>query len=190
MAGYPPNEYTWYDIDAKIGRDATEDDVRVMFQSLLADRFKLRTHRETRDLPEYEVVMAKDKAKLTPASAEERMKVDFEGRRFTWPKGDCGVTLWTEGSRLICHAATIDKIVASIGNEKRGPIVDHTGLSGTYDVNLLFTSEHSKPRTDDGPPAAPLLEEALRSELGLKVQRTKGPVEVVVIDRAEKPTVN
>ncbi len=81
-----PIAYEWYDIDATVAQDATEDQVRLMFQSLLEDRFKFKIHRETRELPEYELTIAKDKAKLKPASDDELMKLEIEGRPMTWPE--------------------------------------------------------------------------------------------------------
>ena len=183
-----PIAYDWYDIDAKAPGDATDDQVRLMFQSLLEDRFKLKVHRETRELPEYELTVAKGNAKLKPASGDEPMKVEIEGRHLTWPKGNCASTAWLEGAHLICHAASIDQIVGVIRGEMGAPVVDRTGLTGLYDLNLLYLSDRQKPR-DDGD-AVPLLPAALQAELGLKLEKGKGPVEVLVIDHLEKPSGN
>jgi uncharacterized protein (TIGR03435 family) len=178
----------WYDIDAKVGHDAAEEQVRLMFQSLLEDRFKFKVHRETRELPEYELTIAKDKPKMTPASDDELMKLEIEGKHFTWPKGNCGITGWLEGAHLICHAATMEQIVSAISGGLGAPVADRTGLTGSYDLNLRVISDGQKPREDAEP--GPSLPAALQSELGLKLEKGKGPVEVLVIDHMEKPSEN
>ena len=87
--GYGSDEWNSIDIDARIGYDATDDEVRLMVQALLADRFDLKLHRETRELPVYLVTIAKGGAKLKPAS-ERPMEVRIEDRHFSLPKSGCG----------------------------------------------------------------------------------------------------
>ena len=188
LIGSPNTDYNWYDIDAKIGRDATDDEVRLMFQSLLQDRFKLKAHRETREIPEYELTIAKRRPKMTPSTSDEPMKLEIEGKQISWPKGGCGNTAWVEGSHLICHGAPMEKIVAAISGEMRNPVADRTGLRGTYDLNLIFIPENRKAGPDDV--AGPSLEDALQTDVGLKLKKGKGPVEVLVIDHMEEPTKN
>jgi uncharacterized protein (TIGR03435 family) len=100
-----------FDIDARVGHDATDDQVRLMVQALLADRFDLKLHREMRDLPEYLVTIAKGGPKLRPAS-EQPMEARIEDRHFSQPKSACTVSAWQEGDHLTCHAATIEQILA------------------------------------------------------------------------------
>ena len=129
VVGFQPPETDWFDVDARIGRDATDDEVRRMMQSLLEDRFALKVHRETRELAVYELVVGKGKPHLTVAAAGEPLKLEIEGRNLTLRNPGCGVSLWTAGSRLICHASTMDKIAAAMGNELHAPVLDHTGLT-------------------------------------------------------------
>lgn len=187
LVGSPNSDFNWYDIDAKIGRDATDDEVRRMFQSLLEDRFKLKAHHETRELPEYELTIAKGKPRLA-ASGTGQMHVSIEGRHFDAKPGGCGISLWKEGAHLICHSAPIEELVTAIGSDLRAPVADRTGLAGTYDVDLLYIPENRKGTPDDVP--GPSLAGALQTELGLKLQKGKGPVEVLVVDHMEKPSEN
>jgi uncharacterized protein (TIGR03435 family) len=190
MVGYArlPDGWNWFDIDARAGRDATDDQVRLMFQSLLEDRFKLKVHRETRDIPEYELAVAKGKPKLTPSRSDEPMAVTIEEKRFTQSAGTCGISSWREGLHLICHAAPIEKIVAALSGSLQAPVVDRTGLTGTYDLNVLFIPEDRRLNADTE--SGPSLDAALQAELGLKLEKGKGPVEVLVIDHMEKPSPN
>ena len=180
--------FKWYDIEARAPGGATDDQVRLMFQSLLEDRFKVKLHRETRELPNFELVLDKGKLKLRPSSSEEPMKVTIEEKAFTQKAGVCSNTLWREGAHLVCHAATIATIADSVHSRMRGPVVDRTGLSGTYDLNILYLPEER--RLEATAPPAPSFEQALQDELGLKLQRGKGPIEVLVIDHLEKPSDN
>jgi uncharacterized protein (TIGR03435 family) len=182
-----PDGWNWYDIDARAPAAATEDEVRLMFQSLLADRFKLKVHRETKQIAGYELVSDKGKAKIQP-SREGAMTVTIEGKSITPPPGGCGISLWREGSHLICHAASMDKIVSSVSGQLRAPVVDSTGLTGTYDLNVHFLPDERKLDADAGP--APTLTDALREELGLRLEKGKALVEVLVIDHIEKPSQN
>ncbi len=187
VIGYP-EDYTWYDIDAKIGRDATDDEVRLMFQSLLEDRFQFKAHHETRELPEFQLTVPKGKARMTASTSDEPMKLEIEGRKLSQPKGTCGVSGWNDGAHLICHAAPMEAIIAPISGNMHAPVADHTGLTGTYDLNLVFVAENAKLRPDG--PSGPSLNEALQSELGLKLEKGKGPVEVLVIDHIQKASAN
>ena len=185
--GYGVDEWNSFDIDARVGHDATDDQVRLMVQSLLADRFDLKLHRETRELPEYVVTIAKGGPKLTPAS-EQPMEVRIEGRHFSLPKSTCMGSAWREGNHITCHAATIEQILAQTGGELKAPVADRTGLTGTYDVDVLYMPDFRRMQADTEPEAAigPSLPEAFQEQLGLKVEKGKGPVEVIVVDHFEK----
>ena len=180
--------FKWYDIEARAPGGATDDQVRLMFQSLLEDRFKVKLHRETRELPNFELVLDKGKLKLRPSSSEEPMKVTIEEKAFTQKAGVCSNTLWREGAHLVCHAATIATIADSVHSQMRGPVVDRTALTGAYNLNMLYLPEAR--RLDSTAEPVPSFEQALQDELGLKLQRGKGSVEVLVIDHMEKPSNN
>jgi uncharacterized protein (TIGR03435 family) len=121
------------------------------------------------------VTVAKGGPKLTPSS-ERPMELLIEGRHFSQPKGTCSVTLWREGTHLSCHAATIQQILSSAGGELRAPIADHTGLTGTYDVNLLYMPDERKMSVDIDPEEAiaPSLLQAFQGQVGLRIAKGKG----------------
>jgi uncharacterized protein (TIGR03435 family) len=116
------------------------------------------------------------------------MNLTIEGRTYTQGAGTCGVSLWREGARWACHAVSIDKIVATVGRMMRAPVVDRTGLSGSYDVNVRFITDDR--RRDPDAPFGPTFEEALQEELGLRLEKGKGEIEVLVVDHMEKPSEN
>jgi len=193
IVGYPetPVGYEWYDFDARIGREATDDEVRLMMQSLLEDRFKLKVHREKRDIPEFELTMPKGKHKLKASDGKEPMSVTIENRTFPQRPGQCMTTLWLDGAHMTCHSAPVEQIVSQLSNLMRAPVVDRTGITGTYDAHFRFQRTNGRaPEGADPDNPPPTLEQALQEELGLKLEKTKGPVEVLVIDHLEKPTVN
>lgn len=189
LANYPdlPEGWRWYDIDARIGRDATDDEARLMMQALLEDRFKVKIHRENREMPEYELTLAKGGQRLQ-LSTDAPMKVTVEGRTFTQRAGTCGTSMWLEGAHLICHAATMERITAEVSGALLAPAVDRTGLTGTYDLNVLYLPDSQKLRDDAAP--APAFQQAFPDETGIKLVKGKGPVEVLVIDHMEKPSEN
>jgi uncharacterized protein (TIGR03435 family) len=182
-----PVSWDWYDLDAQAPAGASDDDVRRMFQSLLADRFKLKTHREMRDIPEYELALGKGKPKLAE-STEQPMKVTIEGRTITPRAGLCGTSFWQDGGHMMCQAAPIGKIAEELSALLKSPLVDRTGLTGTYNVHLRYVPEERSMDANMEP--GPTLEKAVEEELGLKLQKTKGPVEVLVVDHYERPTAN
>jgi len=190
LAGIPdwPDDSRWFDIDARTAvPDAPDDQVRLMFQSLLADRFKLQIHRETREMPEYVLTLGKGKLRLTPSGGKNPLSIVIEDRSYTQAPGICAASLWREGTHVVCCAATMDQIAAPIGSVLRSPVADRTGLAGKYDLNLLFMPEDRTPEPDQV--LAPTLAGAL-SDVGLKLEKGKGPVEVLVIDHIERPSDN
>jgi uncharacterized protein (TIGR03435 family) len=182
-----PESYKWYDIDALIPIGATDEQVRLMVQSLLEDRFKFKMHREKRETTQYALVVDKNRAKLTKATGLP-MDLTIEGRPLSQAEGTCGVSLWREGARWTCHSASIDKIVATTSSMLKAPVVDRTGLNGSYDVNVRFITDDRRRGPDA--PFGPTFEQALREDLGLRLERGKGDIEVLVIDHMEKPSEN
>jgi uncharacterized protein (TIGR03435 family) len=180
--------YGWFDLDARAPEGATDDQVRLMMQSLLEDRFKLKAHRETREMPDYELTLGKGKPKLAEADDAPTRSFTIEDRTVTAKAGACSSSAWLSGTHMTCHAATMATIADQIGRSLQAPIADHTGLSGKYDVHMRFASESQMQRNPDMD--APTLEEAVDLDLGLKLVKGKGPVEVLVIDRMEMPSAN
>ncbi len=190
VVGYKdfPDDWRWYDLDARIGREATDDDVRQMMQSMLEDRFKLKVHRETQEIPEYLLSLGKGKPRLSEPVEGPTMTVTIEGKNLPTRKGDCAGTLWNDGNHITCHAAGIDKLAVMLTGELGAPLADHTGLTGVYDLHIHFAPE--KRRMEPALELEPTVEQAIAEQLGLKLEKGKGPVEVLVIDHMEKPSEN
>lgn len=170
---------TMYDIAAKAedGAAPAKDAFREMLQTLLADRFKLRVHWETREMPVYELVVGKRGAKLkeSPPGAASAGRLLVHGRNYE-------VTL---------TKATMSDVVDAVMNSFLDrPVVDKTGLGGTYDVNLTYTPSTRANR--EGEPGADDISifTAVQEQLGLKLEPRMGSVRTMVIDHAEKPSGN
>jgi uncharacterized protein (TIGR03435 family) len=185
--GYGNDPASWFDVEARTGVAATDDQVRQMMRSVLEDRFKLKTHRETRNLPAYELVPGKGKPALAPAS-DKPMSVTIEGRTFTQLDGACGTSSWTDGNHMVCHGAGMDKITDQLRSLLKSPLVDRTGLTGTYDLHLRYVPDERAldPSIEPGPSLA----KAIQEDLGLVLQKATAPVEVLVIDHVEKLSEN
>jgi uncharacterized protein (TIGR03435 family) len=177
-----PDGWNWYDIEATVEGTPGDDQLRLMFQTLLADRFKLKVHRETREVTVYELVAAKNGPRLKAAQAGSRIAVD--DRPLSAGRG--GVVMGRDGRHLAGKGGTMDQIVRALVGELRAPVVDRTGLTGTFDFDVRFVAENNPPDAEPGPSLAT----AIQEELGLRLEKSKGPVEVVVIDHLEKPSEN
>jgi bla regulator protein BlaR1 len=151
--------------------------VALMEQSLLADRFKMKFHFETREMPVYALVIAKSGSKLTPAKDGELSRLSVV---------DVG-----QGFKMTATAVSIDAWIHSpfLGGRS---VIDQTGLQGTYDFQVTWG--RPQPAVSDageeGEPQQPPLLAAIQEQLGLKLMQTKGPVEVIVIDHLERPSSN
>jgi uncharacterized protein (TIGR03435 family) len=168
----------FFDIAAKTEGDATAtaDQVRQMLQSLLADRFQLRVHRETKESPVYDLVVGKNGSKL-----KEHI-------------GDTGPAEPVLQSGLLTRFKysnrPIADLVALITRNVDRPVLDRTGLAGGYDFTLEFTWGNPELVPRDSPDADRSIFSALQQQLGLKLVAAKEPIEVLVIDHVEKPSEN
>ncbi|MBZ5585889.1 MAG: TIGR03435 family protein [Acidobacteriia bacterium] len=166
--------YDWnapFDIQAKAAGSATKEQVWDMARTLLADRFQLKFHYETRDLPVYALLPAKTGPKLSPAANH--------GSGWIEP---------VEIGFLRGKSASISQLVNSLSALRREidrPVVDFTGFNGQFDFILKWAAPGSAP-DDFGQD----IFSALQSQLGLKLEPRKAPVRVLAIDRVEKPTEN
>ncbi len=190
ILGIPPAlDKVAFDIEAKIapevharmkalGHDQYNVQWKQVMQQFLADRFKLVVHTETRQLPVYALVVAKGGPKLEPAKV---------------PSG--GMTRSRTG-QLTAEAVTSADLAHSLtrilANELGRVVVDQTGLSGKYDITLKWTPDTGPPPMLNGEPdtSAPNIFTAIQEQLGLRLEPTKAPVEVLVVDHAEMPTEN
>jgi uncharacterized protein (TIGR03435 family) len=165
-----------YDITAKIAADDNEGHWDRRLQNLLADRFKLKLHRETKEMPVFALVVDKGGFKL---------KED--------PEGSNADDMTSSRGQLSAKSVNMSRIVDFLGSPRASldrPVVDASGLKGIYSFSLVWT-----PESPNGPPpdasAPPSLLVALQEQLGLRLVARKAPVPVLIVDSAEKvPTEN
>jgi uncharacterized protein (TIGR03435 family) len=198
-----------YDIEAKVD-DATAAELQKldtaqrnmatqqMIQALLADRCKLTVHHETKDLPEFALVIAKNGPKLQEAKPDDTYPGGFKG-----PNGASGAGMMrmSLGGQVTGQGVSLIGLVAMLSAQLGVTILDKTGLTGKYDFTLKYTPEMSQSPIAGGagagtgappPPDAsePSLFTALEEQLGLKLESQKGPVDIIVIDHVEPPSEN
>jgi uncharacterized protein (TIGR03435 family) len=162
------------------------DQMKMMIQKLLADRFQLKFHFEKRDLSAYAVQIAKTGAKITTSQDD--------------PKGLPGWNFGrtAAGTSLTFRNSPMSQVTAILQNFLDKPVVDQSGLSERYDFTVTFTLDAAQsvrlggapPPASDNPDAAPDVFTAFQQQLGLKLESTKAPVDVMVIDKVEKPSEN
>ncbi len=209
LSGDPPwIDSDHYDIQAKTdGNTSVQEMEGPMLQALLEDRFKMKIHRETRQLPVYELKVAKGGAKLQPAkegsctpylvelpppaSAPGASRPTYCGARIAVE--GLNRTLDGKGVSMEVLATNLSRTYNSVLGRN---VIDETGLTGTFDIRLKWAIEplsSGPPAPGSAPaaePTAPSVFTALQEQLGLKLEAAKGPVEVLVIDHIEKPTEN
>lgn len=193
-----------FDIEARATGNPTPDQMRLMVQSLLTDRFKFAMHYEDRRIPFYALELVKP-GKLGPqirgyTSSEEACATDW-----------VHVQLLTDGFPAACglpqrlqptqsgltrfgfRNVTMEQLAAfttGMGELDR-PVLDHTGLSGTFDLIIEYDrSANNALQTETTVPNGPTLFEAMQKQLGLKLEEQTGPVKTFVVDHIEEPTPN
>lgn len=169
------SEVDHFDINAKnaSGQDITQDSLRPLLESLLADRFHLQAHWETREQPILALVVDKDGPKFKPTATptEHGMNTSRVPGRASARGSDVPIT----------------DLALEIGFRLQRSVADQTNLSGNYDFFLHWNPDTDTPAGDSTEPS---LATALHEQLGLKLVPTRGPVQVLIIDKAEKPTEN
>jgi uncharacterized protein (TIGR03435 family) len=185
FAGLPPwvdSADAIFDIEGKAGTSLTENQCKLMVQALLADRFKLVTHREPKEISIYALVIAKGGPKFKPASGDQQTKVTVNGtpaRIAAQPGATKAPGGWSMEQLINILSAP-----AFTGGR---PIFDRTGLEGLYQFSLDFsqTGQGGQPLTD-----APDLFTALEQQMGLRLEERKEPVQMLVFDHLESPDAN
>jgi bla regulator protein BlaR1 len=162
-------------------RKQFQQQVRKMVQNILADRFQFKSHRETKDMPLYELVADKNGPKLTASQPDARPRI----RR-------------TAMGQMTGQAVNMKLLAEFLSAQVGRSVTDKTGLTGEYDVKLEWSPSPDQvpPSTASGAGQPPQLPEgasiftALKEQLGLKLESLKGPVSIMVIDHVEKPSAN
>jgi uncharacterized protein (TIGR03435 family) len=185
-----------WDIVAKAEGNPQGPVMLAMVQNLLADRFKLVTHRETRDMPIYALVLARaDRSfgpKLHASSTDCEKEMTAAIARGGRPPTDrvlCGMR--TLNGHIEMNAVPMANLARNLSPIAGRSVVDKTGLTGGFDAELTWTPDASLgPASDAAPPSSdgPSLFTAIQEQLGLKLDAQRGPVDVLVIDSVERPT--
>jgi uncharacterized protein (TIGR03435 family) len=209
-----------YDIEARTSESATKDQMRLMMQSLLAERFKLVVHWEAREVPVYDLVLAKpglpgpqlqphpasDDCATTalPESSDSNAGGRAQGAHATTPNAalpiPCGMMARLPTSAQAAHRfggrnVTMAMLAQSMPFQTglatlERPLIDKTGLTGGFDFSIEWTPPEDMGQPGDvGSFGAPF-RDALKKQLGLKLEPQKASVEVLVIDHVEQPTAN
>jgi uncharacterized protein (TIGR03435 family) len=155
-----------YEVTGKAPPETSDDQLRLMLQGLLKERFQITLHTEQREISHYELVVGKNGPKLKEATVA--------------PGGAFG-TARLDGIRS--NRMPMNRLAMLLSRMTRLPVLDKTGLTGFYEINLRYANEVSG---DPDNPAGPSVFTAVQEQLGLKLESKKGPVEVLVIDHAEK----
>jgi uncharacterized protein (TIGR03435 family) len=200
-----------YDIQARAEGNPTKDQMRLMMQSLLAERFKLAVHFETQVSPVLAMVLAK------PGKTGPKLRPHSEGVAGVAPPATndpiapparaadvfppiCDAYMMTGSGNGLLRAGSRNTTLALLAGALPGlgrldrPVVDQTGLTGRFDFSLDWAQEPNRPPGPNGDPPpdlpGPTFLEAFREQLGLKLESTKAPLQILVIDHVERPTEN
>ncbi len=201
-----------YDVQARASGNPTKDQYRLMMQALLADRFKLVVHYETNQVPVYALILDKpgklgpefqphpaDSPCSTAAPAVQGPAPTIAGG-FPEVCGAFAGVQPTNAGRIRVGARNVpmSMIAATFGNPQLfgvdRPVVDKTGLTGTFDIVIEFTPQLNGPlppgATFQPDESGPTFLEAMKEQLGLRLDKQTGPVDSIVIDHIEQPSEN
>jgi uncharacterized protein (TIGR03435 family) len=156
-----------FNIIGKAPSDTQVSELRRMLQVLLAERFHLEVHREPKEIQHLELLISKKGLKLKEAASQ------------TGNAANAGIM-----GRIISSGLPMSELTALLSRFLRQPVVDMTGLPGAYEVRLIWTPENVPPTAD--PPEYPGIFTAIQEQLGLVLESRKSPLDVFVVDHAEK----
>ena len=175
-----------FDLDAKAEKPSNADELHVMLMNMLVDRMQLKFHHEKKEMRMYALTVDKSGPKVTPHEAANAGEpwIDIATEKFLHLK-------------MKATCAPMDYFAFRMSQLMDLPVVDLTNLPGGYDFNLEFTRElppgfpeGGKINGEDPDTSGPTVYAAVKQQLGLELKAQRGPVEVIVIDHAERPTGN
>jgi uncharacterized protein (TIGR03435 family) len=185
-----------FDITAKIPDGATKEQFQSMLRSLLEARFRMTLHRESKELPIYDLLVAKKGPKLKAVTAQptdEQIATALPGEgadgfpKLSMPSSGIVIETKNGAARITANAVTLAKFAEMLSGRVGRPVIDRTEIAGTYSFVVYFTPEGATPSDSSEPD----IFAAMQEQLGLRLEARKGPVEMLVIDYAEKiPTGN
>jgi uncharacterized protein (TIGR03435 family) len=200
-------EEEFFDVAATFPEGATKDDAALMLQSLLADRFQLKLHRESRNLTGYVLTLGKGPSKLTPSpptpegetqptGLPRKLDLDKEGFAIL-PTGMATlITVPAQNgvTRVTAARQPLSTLISYLGRILQQPIVDETGLAGIFDFHLAYAASHPPEHVEasalpEASEPAPTIVQAVEKQLGLRMERRRVPVDILVIDHIERRPV-
>ncbi len=162
-----------YDVVAKAGQPVTEDQLKPMLQTLLAERFKLAVHREEKVMSVFVLTVGKNGHKLHKSEGDGEAAIDPVKGKFV----------------ANVQRAGVGEMIALLARGLRTPVIDQTGLTGKWDFTLDVSGYATHPVSPDDVPS--LAVQILQEQLGLKLESKKMPLEMLIVDHAERtPTEN
>jgi uncharacterized protein (TIGR03435 family) len=177
-----------YDIEARGPATAGHKEMMLMVQALLADRFAMRAHFETREMPAYILTVAKGGPKLRLTGSEDCVPFDGTKPNPQAVPNVCGNDHLSRNNVWSATHISMRDVAGLLSSVMRRPVIDHTGIKGTFDVHMQWSDDLTlQDSPADGPPSIYV---ALRETLGFELKSGRGPAEVLVIDHIEKPTGN
>ena len=199
-----------FEVAAKVPEGTTKEQFAEMLQNMLIDRFGLKTHKESREMTRYELVVAKGGPKLkeasespapdAPAGPGRAGKIEFDKDGYPMlERGRPGMIMMNGRARLFNPGMTMERLAGQLSGQLGKPVTDMTGLKGKYDIGLYWSAEQMRTGAPGAGPApaapefdsGPTLERAIQDQLGLRLEAKKGLVDFLVVDHLEKlPTDN
>jgi uncharacterized protein (TIGR03435 family) len=168
-----------YEITGKAAGPATEDQLRLMMLAMLQERFKLALHRQTKDFSVYVLVAGKNGPKVHESTTEGETSIETNQKQMS----------------VSVQRAPVSQLVEMLSNVLRAPVIDMTGLKGRYDVAVNVTKYAAdmaaQGKSVEATPMDPLalIAMVLQGELGLKLEAKKMPLDLLIVDHAEKAPV-
>jgi uncharacterized protein (TIGR03435 family) len=180
-----------FDIEARVARDASSEEIQRMVQALMADRFHLVIRREQREGPIYTLLLARSDKRTGP-----NLRPSAAGCAAPAGRGETMEEQRTPNGGVSTQrtCAPLAVLVSSLSNALQAPVDDQTALTGLWDSELSYTGERRRNANAaaiaQDPNEAPALFTALQEQLGLRLESRRGPVDVLVIESAAQPTEN
>lgn len=170
------------DMDAATAEKLTQDQHRALLLALLTERFGLKYHVETKQMPTYDLAPGKDGPKLTAAlDPDDKTKTVY---------GLCGGCASSRENEIAGHGISTSQFAELLAAQVKRDVYDRTGFQGKIDVKLKWARDSGTAPVSDEDAALPSFAEALQTETGLRLVPTKGPVKLYVIDHLDQPTEN
>lgn len=192
-----------YDVAVKIPPGTTRAEFRVMLQHLLAERFKMTVHREPREIPVYQLVVAKSGIRMADTSAglapeAPGTQAEFDRDGYPNVQGGTGFLVRNGRGKMQFRQQTMANVANALTGWVDRPVIDATGLTGKYALTLAWIPESRVTSTAPAPagpipqasvPEGPNIFQAVQDQLGLRLEAKKGTVDMLVVDRAERHPV-